>query len=1213
MLEPVEIDINMKQNVSEESERATQGVNNMTSSVDVLETEIDRLQKVVKDMSIALAEQEKLIESSNADFSEAQTRISGMREALEQANKELAAYRQTAEQANVAVSQGADVAGVMNDATQALADTEANLTQNAQNLIENQNDINNSLEGSAQSTDNYSASNQILSTALKRVTESLGIENTQIQNSVSSVHTISAAKKAYAAVVNVLTTQLGMSTLAAKALLVTGIGALLAGIALAIYAFKDWDKNTRDLTRSMEEFNKSAAAGAAKQRAEFEKLRQQWIEAGNDLEKKEKLVQKNITAYNEFGVQVNNVNDAERMFIDNADSIIESINKRAMAVAAMQMASKKYEEALQNMLDAEEKQANPSSWTKFKATAIGFVKGQSRFDVLNDIIDDEVDDLKTAAERANRDAQNYIAFALGTDKETTKEIQKGSKESYRQIVAYNQTLIDNMTDQQLKSADGRKAIQARDNAQKMLGMWGKTSTKANPADKAADSLAKKTYDYQKRINDARVKAIKEGAEREREAAKADYEATKLFIQKELDDIARLEKKTGKPATDQRLGLLELDVAATTQYENELDRINTRSKKEIDDIFTEVAARFSSELDQNITEIKSYYTNLIAEAQKAGASIEEVQRLKDAQKNETDRAGINDKLRKSDFNEALELEKAANLEAIGLTTIAEQTKYEITKKYLTERIKLLRALGDESSNNEADILEERLKGLQLKTAPKNITGLVNNELFKQISKGLEQTGMSAADANKKTSALFANIQKGGATASGVINELKGMFGGLDEGLDAALDSLGSIAEGFATGGIAGGVMATIGQGIKMFTQYRQVEKEHQKALKELALAKLELQRQYNLLLLKEQLSYKQGNGIFGTDQIRQAANAINTYRQTMKLLKEEMKGDAPTLNPFKAMFGGMGDYQKKLKAYNEGIGALANVDIVTGSKKSGALFWRKRKDVYTPLLEVYDDIIDKEGNLNTARIQSILNTHKMSDENKALLQSLLDLDSAAKEAEEQLNNYLSETFGSLGDALADSIVTAFKTGENAALLFKENVTSVLEDLAKQMVYTLYLKDTFDKLEKDIKGAYEDLASDKISEEQLSDKVTTILGSFFGGLDGDIEKANDFLDKFWQHAEANGFDRPQGERTGATGGLTTASQDSINELSGGVYAVRQMVGDIRNDNREQLLIDRTILTQLNILVERSEYWLFLEHLEDIKNSLGSMESYGLKMKA
>lgn len=1229
-LQPIDIDINMRQNVSEEAQRAATASDSMTSSVDASQKKIDELNAVIRDMTIAIAEQEKMMANSDDTMVGATRRLEVMQSVLEKAEKELAVYRQTAEQANEAMSQGADVTNVMNDVTEALAETEATLAESAQELISNQEEINESLDSGAESSNTYSASNQILSEALKRVASTLGIENVQIRNAVSNVHVITAAKNGWSKAVSVLTTNLGLSTMASKALLLTGIGALIVGVGALVYALKSWydanDANKREM-ENLNRLSELTAKNLGSLKTKYQQLRSEWQAAATDLKTKEGLILKNIDAYNDFGVVIRDVNDADKLFTERTPEVIAAMNKRAMAAAAIELAGEKYKESVQKLMDADARKDNPTFWDKVKGhmswyglQSAGMYEDRGK--LIKEWAEKGASDQKDEASKLENEALDFIKRAMGWTDEANKELEKaglessdnitkGSKQYFENIRDANQKIMDSMSKDMIGSAAWNKAKKERDEAAKMLTLWDKTkTTKTDPSEKAETTLEKKSYDYQKRIDNARVKAIHEGAEHERAAIRAEYDATQAFILKEMSQLEALEKKTGKPATEQRAKLFELDVESTRQYEHQLGVINANSKKTLDTLFSEVNARFASELDNNLADIKRYYEEVIREAKKADENVD-ITPFLNAQKKDEDRAHIDDKLRKADLDEMLEMEKANNLASIGLTTIAEQTKFEIVKKYLQERIKLLKERGDESALKEADILEERLKGMQ--AAPKSITGLVNGALFDKIKQGFEKTSGSAEEAEKKTKSLFGSFQKGGAQASAAIGEIKAMFGGISEEFDIALDSLGSIAEGFAAGGIAGGVMATIGQGIKMFSHAAQVEKEHQKALKELALAKLEMQREYNLLLLKEQLHYKEGSNMFGADQIRGAAEAILTYRDTMQKLKDELKGEKPELNPFQLMFkGGLDDYKKKLQAYNDGIGALANVDIVTGSRKSGWGFWKKRKDVYSGLLDTYDDVIDKEGKLNTNRIQAILNTHKMSDENRALLESLLNLEEAAKEAEEQLREYLSQTFGGLGDALTDSIVTAFHNGEDAAMLFKDSVTDVLNDLSKQMVFSLFLKKTFDKLDKDIQTAYEDLASDKLTEKQLSEKITNILGGFFGGLDGDIAKANNFLEEFWKNAETNGFDRPEGERKGATGGFATASQDSIFELNGHMYATRQLVGDIRNDQREELLVQRTITGQLSVLVERSAYWEYLEELPTVVKKLEDIESYGIPMK-
>jgi len=1079
-------------------------------------------------------------------------------------------------------------------------------TEERNKQIKAQDDTGESMKKSSKAASVYSAQNNLLSIAINEVCKGLGIQSSLITRGVSNVRTIAAAKNSWLTITKTLTT-------AQKLLATGGILAVVAAIGAAIVAYRKHAKEKKEANKTTTEFN----VELGKEQRIVNDLFNAYNKTNPQTDKHRKIKQAIIDRYGEY---IKHLLD-EKGNITDIGEALRIVNERLQTQIALKIRNKALEGSITERFDTYTGGVDKMMTQIGKQVSDPQKLGEIRKYLNSQIskfIDADRGELSSMVSEISQSLQNQfglkniyagigenIGFSINN---LANDMQKANKTVADTKAQYDGIIDQIITVDDLIKKDGKK-----------------NDSKEKQEEKATTSLEKKAYDYQKRIDAARVKAIHDGAEKERQAAKAEFDQTQAFIEKELKEIAALEKKTGKPADQQRTMLLSLDVEATRQYEAELGRINAQSKATLNEIFTEVNARFASELEQNKTDITSYYDHLIKEATKAGATLDEIDQLRAAKQKDIDRAGIHDQLRKIDLDEALEMEKANNLASIGLTTIAEQTKYEIVKKYLKDRIDLLRKLGDESSNKEADVLEARLKGLQ--SSPKSISGLVNGALFDKIKKGFEKVTDSEEEAEQKTTSLFSSFQQGGAQAVAAINEIKGVFGGLDEGLDKALDALGGIAECFASGGIAGGAMAIIGQGIKMFTSAAQVEKEHQKALKELALAKLEMQREYNLLLLKEQLYYKQGANIFGANQIRGAANSILTYRDSIAQLKKEMQGEKPNeamgaafekmANSKNGLVASMGkqrldEYKKQLDAYNKGIGALADVDIVTGSRKSGWGFWKKRKDVYSGLLDTYDDVIDKEGKLNTNRIQAILNTHKMSDENRALLESLLNLDEAAKEAEEQLKSYLTQTFGGLGDALADSIVTAFKTGEDAAQLFKGNVTDVLNDIAKQMVFGLYLKDTFDKLEKDIHNAYEDLADDKLTEQQLSEKITNILGGFFGGLDGDIDKANKFLEEFWKNAEANGFDRPEGERQGATGGFASASQDSIFELNGHVYATRQMIGDIRSDQREELLIQRTIMGQIALLVERSEYWEHLEQLPKVVQKLEDIETYGLPVK-
>ncbi|MFR9164995.1 MAG: hypothetical protein ACLVKO_01755 [Dysgonomonas sp.] len=304
-----------------------------------------------------------------------------------------------------------------------------------------------------------------------------------------------------------------------------------------------------------------------------------------------------------------------------------------------------------------------------------------------------------------------------------------------------------------------------------------------------------------------------------------------------------------------------------------------------------------------------------------------------------------------------------------------------------------------------------------------------------------------------------------------------------------------------------------------------------------------------------------------------------------------------------------EYRKQLDLYSKGAAALYNAEIVTGHKKTGLFGWGKGKDTYSKILDVYPDVIDAEGKLNKERVQSILDTRKMNDETRNLLQTLLDLEEQAEAAQEEMRNMLESTFGTLGDSLATAIVDAFATGDDALMSFKDNVTDVLNGFAKQMVYSQFLSKMFTGLQGDIEEAYNKLADGAITEKDLSKEVTDLLGGFFNGLGGTVDQANQFLEEFWKNAEAAGFTRPGGEREGTSAGIERISQDSANELNGNFYAIRQQIGDIRNLQKEANTMRKSMQAQLTRITENTEYCRLLEN---VKNSLEDMQTRGIKVK-
>lgn len=494
--------------------------------------------------------------------------------------------------------------------------------------------------------------------------------------------------------------------------------------------------------------------------------------------------------------------------------------------------------------------------------------------------------------------------------------------------------------------------------------------------------------------------------------------------------------------------------------------------------------------------------------------------------------------------------------------------------------------------------------------------------------------SSAEKNKKK---WSDTLKVMNEVDDTVNNIISDFDGMDDATKAALSAATNIAGGIismitgiqalavtgaeAIKGVerASVILSIVGTAISLITTLfglsSKAEKEHQEALKEVAKNKLEMQRQYNLLLMEQNLLMKEATSIFGENQIAKAAKSVEVYRQAIEDYKETLKGDAPTLklNPFN-LRGSLNDYKKQKEAYDKGVGALNNVTVKTGSYTTGAWFWKKQHDIYTSVLQVYPDLIDGENKLNKERAQAILDTQTMSDENRNLLQNLIDLQEQAEEAQQALRDYLEGTFGSLGDSIMDSITEAIENdGVDAWEKFGEKGSSVLEDLGKQIAYSLFFSDKFKRLQADLEKIY---GSGK-TEEEIAKEARDLVASFYQGIGTDMNNAQQWMEHWKEEANKQGFHlwETENREVSSNNGIA-ASQDSVNELNGRATAIQGHTYSINEGIKSLVSHCAKFLEILTGIRENTSYCKNLEsinsNIKEMKESIGNMNDKGVIMR-
>lgn len=488
----------------------------------------------------------------------------------------------------------------------------------------------------------------------------------------------------------------------------------------------------------------------------------------------------------------------------------------------------------------------------------------------------------------------------------------------------------------------------------------------------------------------------------------------------------------------------------------------------------------------------------------------------------------------------------------------KTERRITQKDMAElgfSPAELKAL--EKSPEKLKALTEQYEKLKKEVLGKNpFRALADavGELFKHGEDG-EEKGLEAKLKRLGESAAASAEMVG--DLAGRLSEMFEAAGndGMAEAMDAVqgvMTSVSNIGRGFAEGGVVGGIAAAAGEAIGWVTKAFQASARHKAALEKVMEEVTAQQREYNLLLMEQNLEMEKAQTIFGTDTYGKAANAVRVMKDAYAGLKAEIAGTAEQQQKFGYLDTGSAFWNKMVnKGYSElkdAYSGLADIEIKTGHKKTGLFGWGKGKDTYSSILDVYPELIDSAGNFNRELAESIMNSREFAKNDKEALQYIIDLYDQAEEAWESVKDYFEGVFGDLGQTLTDALVDAFKNGTDAGKAFADSLTGMLEKLAEQMIYTVTIAPLLEKAQEEM--------LDVMKREDLTDEEK--FGNYVRILDEMTDNAlsqqgtfNALLEKYRQMAKDKGLDLWQGDsttQTGKSGAYTTASQESITKLEG-----------------------------------------------------------------
>ena len=521
---------------------------------------------------------------------------------------------------------------------------------------------------------------------------------------------------------------------------------------------------------------------------------------------------------------------------------------------------------------------------------------------------------------------------------------------------------------------------------------------------------------------------------------------------------------------------------------------------------------------------------------------------------------------------------------------------------------------EESPNELDKLKKALDKLLgagkkqnkwdsiFETFKKGFADLKSAQGFKEISGSIGMISGAAGQAAGEIATMFEAMGKDSAA---------NVIGSLGE----VLNSISNIGQAFATGGTVAGAFAAVGEIFSLIGKGAQETAKHRQVLEDVMNDTIAQQREYNLLLLEQNLLYEKASTIFGVDSYAKAENAVRVLKDAISDLNKELAGTTEQQKKFAYRKTGSVALDKVFnRNYSQSkdrYSGLADIEIKTGSYTTGAWFWKKQHDVYTSILDVYPDLIDANGEFNKELAESIINTREMSDEDKAALQGMIDLAEQAEAAYDSLNDYLTDIFGELGNSMSNALVDAFKNGTDAAESFTQSVSEMLETLAEQMIYSVTLAPLLEEAQEDMMSV---MKNQNLTDEERFLQWTNILKGLASDAIAKQDEANRLYEAFRQSAGDMGFDvfSPDATREASQKTGITASQDSVDKIDGMVttmmghtYSINENVNRTAN-GIDSLLDYASSGLSLTTDIERTAKAIENQS-RDALNHLANIDSY------
>lgn len=1004
-------------------------------------------------------------------------------------------------------------------------------------------------------------------------------------------------------------------------------GWILAGISALIGIVSHFVGKAKEAKKAQEEWYNSVAENCYKPIANIEQLSVKWNALGDDLEAKKKFVEQNAQAFDELGVSINGVTDAENLLVNNKKAFIDAQIEKAKAMVLVQQAQEKVKTLMQKEQEYNAMPDQVQKWVTTGYSTSGYASG-----TFVTVANEAKAEAKTALESLRAEITKGFEDAAAAESngfnllknagiDATKTYADGTLGAIEQAIQVKQAALKNLTN----NTDYEAALKEIADLQKQAdAITGKKSGGGGgggtPKDPFLDKLNKRKSEYQRF-----TKWLNSGDAILVQSANKEFEG---LLKEGATYIDYLK--------NQRDQILSIDVAKRTKAQNkQLRQLNDAIAEETKQT---VLDAFNAELNEQLTNAKTTLEMLKIIEQKRKELSGDGTEVDNAKGEALDDAEKNAKEQLAEETEALLAEYASYAEQKRRIDEAYNRDYEILMAKRAqattdaERAEIDTAIANRKQKRDGDV--NNIGGVDYEAL------LAEYGTFEQRKQAIideyEEKRQAAQAAGNTEMVEALNKAQAEALSKFALDELQAhpdwelMFGDLDEistrKLQELIDKINNLDGAYL--GIEFDPKDL--EALKGKIEEMKSEIQERNPFKSLVSSIKDYGKAADDESKKKALTNMFESASGAIDLIGGTLDAVTNGLEKMGVTMDEET--QAIVNDIGGIIEGAGQLASGIATGNPlsiiqgSIGLLTSAfDLFNSKDRKAEKQIKKHQEAISKLEKAYTQLswaIDKAlgGDVYKHQQAAIRNMKEQQEHLRASWEAEIskkktdwdrvdDFKEQYAELERQIadmydeisNDLLQTTASDFATQLADGLTTAFKAGEDSAKAFEDTVNTVLQNIVVNQLKKKFLEQQLQGALDQLEGSMGYWNGDDFVFDGLTDAEIAAFKAKVQAAANNYEQALGIYSDLFKDLN---IDDSEDSLTGAVKGV---SEETASLVAGQMNA-------IRINQLETTSILRQQLQTLNTIAQNTAYNRYLARIERIitileNNSGDSLRSQGL----